>query len=205
VTIKAVFFDFGGVLGQWDRDYVAGFEAEYGLPEGGVLKALYGSTGWREVEVGRLGVDEWLAGVGEALGTAAQKPVPPAHSVWKRLWNAMDREVIDLARRLRATHKVGVLSNTTLMLEDEVLVPNGIFDMWDVVINSARIGIAKPDAGIYHAAADAVGLPPEACVHIDDLENNVRGAEAAGFKAVHHTGDFSTLVDQLAALGVKTP
>ena len=202
MTIRAVFFDFGGVIGQWDRAYVAGFEAEYGLSEGGVLKALYGTPGWREVEVGSIAVDDWLSEVESSLARAAQKPVPSAHSVWSRLWNDMDQEVVGLARRLRTTHKVGVLSNTTVMLEEQVLVPNGVFDMWDVIINSARVGIAKPDSGIYHAAADAVGLPPEACVHIDDLESNVRGAEDAGFKAVLHKGDFADLTSQLQALGV---
>ena len=200
--IQAVFFDFGGVLGLWDRAYVEAFEEEHGLPEGGVLKALYGTPGWRAVEVGGLNVDAWLTGVEEAMTKAARKPVPSAHSVWSRLWNDIDRDVVALARRLRSSYRVGVLSNTTVMLEDQVLAPNGILDMWDVIINSARIGIAKPDAGIYVAAAEAVGLVPEECVHIDDLENNVLGAEAAGFKAVHHTGDFPALEASLRALGV---
>jgi putative hydrolase of the HAD superfamily len=201
-VIGAVFFDFGGVLGRWDRAYVAAFEAEFSLPEGGVLKALYGTPGWRDVEVGRADVDAWLAEVQAALARAAQKPVPSAHSVWSRLWKDMDHDVIGLARRLRSSYQVGVLSNTTVMLEDHLLAPNGILDMWDVIINSARIGIAKPDAGIYLAAAEALGLPPEECVHIDDLENNVIGAKAAGFRAVHHTGDFYALEASLRALGV---
>lgn len=200
--IKAVFFDFGGVLGRWDRAYVAAFEAEHGLQEGGVLKALYGTPGWREVEVGRADVDAWLAEVEAAMTNAAQKPVPSAHSVWSRLWKDMDHDVIGLARRLRSSYRVGVLSNTTVMLEDHLLAPNGILDMWDVIINSARVGIAKPDVGIYMAAAEAVGLPPHECLHIDDLENNVRGAEAAGFNAVHHTGDFAALESSLRAFGV---
>jgi len=203
LTVRAVFFDFGGVIGHWDRDYVAEFEAEYGLAEGGVLKALYGTAGWRDVEVGRIAVDDWLAQVDVALENAAGKPMPSAHEVWSRLWNDMDQDVIGLARRLRPSHKVGVLSNTTLLLEEQVLVPNGIFDMWDVIINSARVGVAKPDARIYHAAAEAVALPPEACVHIDDLENNVRGAEDAGFRGIHHRGDFGELTAQLRALGVE--
>jgi putative hydrolase of the HAD superfamily len=201
-VIGAVFFDFGGVLGRWDRAYVAAFEAEYRLPEGGVLKALYGTPGWRDVEVGRADVDAWLAEVEAAMARAAQKPVPSAHSVWSRLWEDLDRDVIDLARVLRPAYKVGVLSNTTVMLEDHLLAPNGILDMWDVIINSARVGIAKPDAGIYAAAAQAVGIAPEECVHIDDLENNVIGARAAGFQAVHHTGDFCALEASLRALGV---
>lgn len=200
--IGAVFFDFGGVLGRWDRTYVAAFEAEYSLPEGGVLKALYGTPGWRAAEIGSVHVDDWLAEVEVAMAKAAQKPVPSAHSVWARLWKDMDHDVIGLARRLRSRYQVGVLSNTTVMLEDHLLAPNGILDMWDVIINSARVGIAKPDAGIYAAAAQAVGLAPEECVHIDDLENNVIGARAAGFKAVHHTGDFYALEASLRALGV---
>jgi putative hydrolase of the HAD superfamily len=203
LTVRAVFFDFGGVIGHWDREYVAAFETEHGMPEGGVLKALYGTAGWRDVEVGRIAVDDWLAQVDIALKGAADKPMPSAHEVWSRLWNDMDQDVIALARRLRSNYKVGVLSNTTVMLEEEVLAPNGILDMWDVVINSARLGIAKPDAGIYHAAAAAVGLRPEECVHIDDLENNVLGAEAAGLRGVHHRGDFAELTAQLRALGVE--
>lgn len=202
MTIRAVFFDFGGVLGQWDRGYAAEFEAEYGITEGGLIKTLYGPPGWQSVEIGELPVDDWLAQVDVALAAEAVKPVPSARSVWKRLWSEMDHEVIGLARRLRASHKVGVLSNTTLMLEDQLLAPNGILDMWDVIINSARVGIAKPDAGIYLAAAEAVGLPPEACLHIDDVEPNVRGAEAAGFKAIHHRGDFAELTGQLRSVGV---
>lgn len=200
--IRAVFFDFGGVLGRWDRAYVAAFEAEYGLPEGGVLKALYGTPGWRDAETGRASADAWLADVDTAMKQAAAKPVPPAHSIWSRLWNDMDSDVIGLANRLRSAYRVGVLSNTTTMLEDQLLAPNGILDMWDVVINSARVGIAKPDAGIYTAAAKAVGLALDECVHIDDMENNVLGARAAGFKAVHHTGNFAALESSLRALGV---
>ena len=168
MTVRALFFDFGGVLGRWDRAYAAAFEEEHGLPDGGVMKALYGSPGWREVEIGAISVDDWFANVDAALAEATSRTAPPAHSIWRRLWNDMDADVIGLARRLRETHKVGVLSNTTVMLEDQVLAPNGILDMWDVIINSARIGIAKPDAGIYHAAADSLGLRPEDCVHIDD-------------------------------------
>lgn len=203
MTVRAVFFDFGGVIGHWDREFVAAFEAEHGMAEGAVLKALYGTAGWRDVEVGRIAVDDWLAQVDVALENAAGKPMPSAHEVWSRLWNDFDQDVIALTRRLRSNYKVGVLSNTTVMLEEEVLAPNGILDIWDVVINSARVGVAKPDARIYHAAAEAAGVRPDECVHIDDLENNVRGAEDAGFRGIHHRGDFAELAAQLRALGVE--
>jgi putative hydrolase of the HAD superfamily len=110
--------------------------------------------------------------------------------------------VIALADNLRGRFKVGVLSNSTLRLEDELLAPNGIGDMWDVIINLARVGVAKPDARIYAIAAERIGVPPDECLHIDDLEPNVRGAEAAGFRAIHHHGDFQNLIASLNALGI---
>jgi putative hydrolase of the HAD superfamily len=201
MTVKAVFFDFGGVLGRLNRNAIADWEKEHGVPEGGLLRALYGTPEWREAESGRIHTDRWFAAADTALAEGG-KPVPPAQSIWSNLWNDMDQDVIALARRLQSNHKIGVLSNTTVMLEEHVLVPHGIHDMWDVIINSARVGIAKPDAGIYHAAARAVGLPPEACLHIDDLQSNVEGAEAAGFKAVLHRGDFKELTGRLKSLGV---
>jgi len=202
-VIRAIFFDFGGVLGRWDRAIVSALEEEHGLPEGGVLKALYGTSGWREVEIGHLPISDWLSEVDVALAAAAQKPLPPAHTVWSRLWNDIDRDVIGLAQRLRANHKIGVLSNTTVMLEDQLLASNGIHDMWDVIINSARVGVAKPDRRIYEIAAESIGVEPSACIHIDDMEANVVGAREAGFQAVHHVGDSTALEEALRDLGVE--
>ena len=115
----------------------------------------------------------------------------------------MDTDVVSLAERLRESYIVGVLSNSTLRLEKELLEGNGIHDIFHVVINSARVGIAKPDAGIYHHAAKAVGIEPSACVHIDDLPHNVEGAREAGFQAVHYAGDFAALEAALRGLGVE--
>jgi putative hydrolase of the HAD superfamily len=203
VTVRAVFFDFGGVLGHWDRAFVGGFEAQHGLPEGGVLKALYGGAAWRRAEIGAAPVEDWFAEVDAALAEMGNGAKLSGRDIWSRLWSDFDRDVIDLVHRLKATHKAGVLSNTTLMLEEHVLIPNGIHDIWDVIINSARVGVAKPDARIYEIAAERIGVQPAECVHIDDLEHNVRGAEAAGFGAVHHGGDFQELTKALNALGVE--
>ena len=75
--------------------------------------------------------------------------------------------------------------------------------MFDVVINSARVGVAKPNPRIYHKAAGALGVEPAACVHIDDVEDNVHGAREAGFAAIHYEGDYPALERELRALGVE--
>ena len=203
MTIRAVFFDFGGVLGRFDRVGVRELEERFGLPDGAIVTAFYRIPEWEQVAIGRLPEPEWLDAVGRKLDELAGRPIPEIRSEWARAWDNVDRDVVSLAAGLRGRYRIGVLSNSTPRLESELLAANGIHDMWDVVINSARVGVAKPDSRIYQIAAERIGVPPEACLHIDDLEANVRGAEAAGFRAIHHQGDFVELASQLKLLGVS--
>jgi putative hydrolase of the HAD superfamily len=182
---------------------IADIESRYGIPEGGLLKALYGIPGWEEVQIGKCPEEDWWGAVGRELERVAGRPVPGIQEEWGAIWSSIDTDVVSLAERLRESYIVGVLSNSTLRLEKELLEGNGIYSIFHVVINSARVGIAKPDAGIYHHAAKAVGLEPSACVHIDDLPHNVEGAREAGFQAVHYAGDFPALEASLRELGVE--
>ena len=77
--------------------------------------------------------------------------------------------------------------------------PAGWADLFDAVVLSGEVGLAKPDERIYHLVARRLGLVPAECVFVDDLPGNVRCAVAAGMVGVHHTSVASTL-DELAAL-----
>ena len=80
---------------------------------------------------------------------------------------------------------------------------HGIYDLFDEVVVSADVGIAKPEPRIYAIAAQRLGLPAADCVFVDDLEPNVDAARAAGMHAIHfriERGD--DLEQQFAALGV---
>ena len=73
---------------------------------------------------------------------------------------------------------------------------------FDHLVLSYEIGHIKPSASFYLACAEAVGVPPESCIFIDDLVENVEGAREAGLIGLHFR-DMSTLLDDLAALGVE--
>jgi len=202
-SIAAVFFDFGGVIAQFDREEVRRIEEKYGLPQGGLIPAIYGIPEWREVEVGRIPDEEWLEAVRRKLDEVAGRPVPELHEEWRQMWAGLDEDVVRLAQRLRGPYRVGLISNSTKRLEKELLERNGVHHLFDVVINSARVGVAKPDARIYHLAAEQIGAQPARCVHIDDLQENVRGAQEAGFQAVHYRGDYPALERELREMGVE--
>lgn len=74
--------------------------------------------------------------------------------------------------------------------------------LFDVVITSGKVGMAKPDRRIYLLAAERLGLPARDCVFVDDLAVNVRGAAAAGMVGVHHQSVRSTLEELQTLLQV---
>ncbi|MFI9007506.1 HAD-IA family hydrolase [Actinosynnema sp. NPDC053489] len=97
-----------------------------------------------------------------------------------------------LAATRQARHR-GVL---TAMLSNADFLwrpPAGWEDLFDVVITSGEVGLAKPDRRIYLLAAERLGLPADQCVFVDDLAVNVRGAAEAGMVGVHHQSVSATL------------
>jgi epoxide hydrolase-like predicted phosphatase len=75
-----------------------------------------------------------------------------------------------------------------------------LFDAWVI---SGEVGLRKPDPAIYALAAERLGLPPEACVFVDDLPGNLKPARALGMATIVHRGDAAaTLAEAGTQLGV---
>ncbi|MGW1029360.1 HAD-IA family hydrolase [Streptomyces sp. NPDC002577] len=66
------------------------------------------------------------------------------------------------------------------------LARQGLTDLADVVVNTARIGVAKPDPHVYLIAAERLGTAAERCLFIDDTAANVVAAREAGMAALHY-------------------
>lgn len=202
--IEAVFFDFGGVVGCVDREQMRRLEVEFGLPEGGLWRAMYETPEWQALRVGKGSEDAWVAAIRRELDILANRPVAdPLSRRWVECWRGIDNGVLELVHSLRRRYLVGMISNATLTLEDELRDHHGIDHLFEVIVNSARVGFAKPDARIFHHAASSLGVRPGACVHVDDLMHNVTGAREAGFQAVLYEGEIATLAAELRALGLE--
>ena len=201
--VRAVFFDFGGVIARLDRELLTDFEVRHGLPEGSFLKALYTIPEWQAVEIGEGTEEEWVEAVNRKLHELAGRALP---DVWQEravMWRTLDQDVVGLARQLAVRYDVGVLSNATPRLESELHDYHKIGGLFKVIVNSSRVGMAKPDTRIYRLAAERIGVEPAACVHIDDLAHNIEGAREAGVQGIRHTGDYAALEGALRSLGVE--
>lgn len=79
-----------------------------------------------------------------------------------------------------------------------------VFRHFDRLVLSYEVGRIKPDPEFYLACAAAAGRPPGECIFIDDLAENVEGANRAGLIGVAYM-DTSRLVQDLRSLGVEVP
>ena len=155
------------------------------------------------MERGRGDVQAWFQASQGRLEAAAGKPLPPLHQRWRES-RGLIQENVDLIGALRPAYRTAILSNADAGLEERIRDGMGIHHLFDEVICSAVVGIAKPDHRVYRLAAERLGLPAEECLFIDDAERNVTAAREVGMAAVHfrvHHGD--DLAAQLAEFGVQ--
>jgi putative hydrolase of the HAD superfamily len=75
-------------------------------------------------------------------------------------------------------------------------------DAFDVVVISGEVGMRKPEHAIYLHTAAKLGLEPSACVFVDDLPPNVRGAVEVGMVGVRHVTAEQTIDELQTLLGV---
>jgi putative hydrolase of the HAD superfamily len=106
----------------------------------------------------------------------------------------------DLLRRVRQSGlKTAMLSNSWGISAYPVDV---LAELFDAVVISAEVGMRKPEERIFRHAASLLGLDPAECVFIDDIEANVRAAEALGMTGVLHTEPAATAAGLASLLGL---
>jgi epoxide hydrolase-like predicted phosphatase len=109
----------------------------------------------------------------------------------------LDEVMLDLFRRLHADGvPTGLLSNSWGGGD----YPREMFpDLFDVVVISGEVGMRKPEPRIFRHVAELLGLDPQECAFIDDIQANVTAAERAGFTGILHT-DAATTAQRLTGL-----
>ncbi|MCI2422157.1 HAD-IA family hydrolase [Saccharopolyspora sp. K220] len=104
---------------------------------------------------------------------------------------------------VRCARRSGI--NTALVSNADALGDPEVMGLFDTVVLSGAVGVAKPNAGIYLLTARRLGLEPRQCVFVDDLHRNVVGAVAAGMVGVHHRDVASTVTELVALLDLELP
>jgi putative hydrolase of the HAD superfamily len=121
----------------------------------------------------------------------------------ERWWAAMAPEPATqalVAAARRAGYRTALLTNNVREWEPRWRSMLPVDELFDVVVDSAFVGLRKPDPAIYRLTCDRLGVAPEACVFVDDLEANVAAARELGMTAVHLRAPDQAVRAVLAAL-----
>jgi putative hydrolase of the HAD superfamily len=206
--IRAVLFDYGMVLsGPPDPAAEEQMRRILNNPPEESFQRAY----WRrrdDYDRGRLTAAAYWNAVANELGlilTAEQTDALIAADV--QLWTAPNQPMIDWAAGLqRRGIRTGILSNIGDAMELGIRAKYAWVADFHHHTFSHRLGIAKPDAAIYTHAAEGLDVPAAEILFIDDREENIAAARAAGMHAIQYTSHdaFLTAMQQEGLDGFLT-
>jgi epoxide hydrolase-like predicted phosphatase len=195
MTLEAVIFDFGGVLVRTEaQSGRQKWEAELGLPEGGLAQTIYWSEASYRACLGQVPEESVWQHVSATFGLDAEQLSELRRDFWSD--EQLDVELVEFLRQLRPRYKTAILSNAWSGARAAFTQAFELDRVVGEMIISAEEGVAKPDPRIYHIAVERLGVQPEEAVFVDDLAENVEGARAVGMKGIQ----FKSTTQVIAAV-----
>lgn len=187
MRFRAVIFDLGGVVFPSPFDVFEQYERDHGLAPRFIRTVVAASAdhgAWARFERSEIGFDEFCAAFGAEC--AAAGGAVDAGALMRGITSdfAPRPEMTVAIGRLRdAGLRVGALTNNWSRADTEGTVAHDVLG-FDVVVESAKEGIRKPDPAIYELACTRLAVEPPACVFLDDLGVNLKPARAMGMTTI---------------------
>lgn len=208
--IKAVLWDFGGVITSSPFDAFNSYEATRGLPENFIrgVNAVNGDTNaWALLErneIDAAGFDGLFRKEALARGHDV-----PGGDVIALLAGSIREPVVRALEACKAQVKVGCITNNAKVgksagMSDDPAKAAAVADimtLFDHVIESSKVGLRKPDPRIYALMCEALDVEPKHCVYIDDLGINLKPARAMGMVTIKALTEAQILADLAAVTG----
>ena len=208
MPVEAVIWDFGGVLTASPFAAFNRLEAELGLPRDFIRRVNAANphdNAWARLEraeIDRTEFDRLFRAEARALGHELA-----GTAVLAALAGALRPRMIAALKACKRRFKVGCITNIFLAEDGEAhRMDRGVgevFALFDVVIESAKAGVRKPDPRIYAMMCEALAVPPAACVYLDDLGVNCKPAAGLGMTAIKVVDEAQALADLARATGLR--
>ncbi len=202
---SAVLLDVGGVIftslepdeSAIRRDALA---QKIGLSSGSAMwNHFYGSEEWQATKTGHMVEAEMWRRLLEPFGFNLESQ---RKAFLGELFadEGVEPAMVELLKKLRQRYRLGILSNASDRLED-LLRRRGVYQFFTTIVNSHRIGVAKPDPGAFEIAVQRIGARPQEIYFTDDQERNTRVAAGLGL-TVHRFVNVQQLAADLEQRGL---
>jgi putative hydrolase of the HAD superfamily len=207
--VEAVIWDFGGVLTTSPFEAFARFERERGFPTDIIRRtnaANHLENAWAKFERAEIDIetfDRLFAAESMALGGAEVR----GKEVLPLLSGDLRPEMVAALKRVSESCKTGCITNNLPAnvigsASGRSLYVAEVMALFDHIIESAKIGLRKPDPKIYQMMIEALGVDPRACVYLDDLGVNLKPAREMGMTTIKVVSAPQAIAELEAATGL---
>ncbi|MBR0790914.1 HAD-IA family hydrolase [Bradyrhizobium manausense] len=209
MAIEAVIFDFGGVLTSSPFEAFSRFETERGLPIDIIRRtnaANHLENAWARFERAEVDIetfDKLFAAESLALGAEVG-----GRDVLPLLQGDLRPEMVEALKRIKAKFKTGCITNNLPAnaigsMTGRSLYIAEVMVLFDHVIESAKIGLRKPDPRIYQLMVETLKVDPKKCVYLDDLGVNLKPAREMGMTTIKVANGAQAIAELEAATGLR--
>ncbi|WP_187436016.1 HAD-IA family hydrolase [Bradyrhizobium hipponense] len=209
MAIEAVIFDFGGVLTSSPFEAFARFETERGLPIDIIRRtnaANHLENAWAKFERAEVDIDAFdqlFAAESLALGAEVR-----GRDVLPLLQGDLRPEMVEALKRIKAQFKTGCITNNLPAnaigsMTGRMLYVAEVMALFDHVIESAKIGLRKPDPRIYRMMVETLTVDPKNCIYLDDLGVNLKPAREMGMTTIKVASGAQAIAELEAATGLR--
>jgi putative hydrolase of the HAD superfamily len=201
---RAVIFDFGGVLTESPLISMRAFAASTGIGWERMGPLFAPADGaWSRFETNALSEAEFVD-VFEAEARAAGFELD-GWAFLKAFFEgmALRPEMLAVVRALRRRLKVGCITNN-VQTTSSARRP-AYEELFDVVIESSKVGMRKPNPAIYLLACEQLGVRPEEAIFLDDFGVNLKAARALGITTIKVDETLSAVEELERLLGIDLP
>jgi putative hydrolase of the HAD superfamily len=206
-TIKAAFFDFGGVILSSPFEAFNGFEERNGLPRD-LIRTINSTdpdtNAWARFERSEVGFDEFCdlfeAECREQGYEVAARDLMPL------LAGEIRPAMVEAVRRCRERLTTACLTNNWVSFDDLPADARAdrrdeVLTLFHHIVESSKVGVRKPDPAFYEIACDWAGVEPTEVVFLDDLGVNLKPAAAMGMTTIKVTDPDAALAELEAVVG----
>lgn len=212
--IKAVLWDFGGVLTTSPFEAFNRYERERGLPRDFIRQINATnpeSNAWALFESSQVTLDEFDALFAEE--SAARGHEIPGRQVVELLSGDIRPRMVSVLEHCKAHYQVACITNNVksghgpgmARSNDRAERIAAVMALFDLVVESSLEGIRKPNPQIYKLTCERLGIEPEHAVFLDDLGINLKPARALGMQTIKVLDEAQAIDDLGRATGLQFP